>query len=192
MREDLAQDSIVYSHPFPALSQNRLVISLEWHWRGAGILAALQGFARPGDASPGNGILVEISLNRLDGCIFDLHWCREIREALRQVDRAAGARQLGRQVSPAGAFDAPVHLLQRYEVGPLVADERGLPIESTMISSFFDIYIEVSTDGGGSWEPADEPARMELKVDPALIPPVVAPRPPPRSTPSRRLTSGNR
>jgi hypothetical protein len=32
-----------------------------------------------------------------------------------------------------------------------------------MISSFFDIYIEVSTDGGQSWFPADQTLHMQLK-----------------------------
>ena len=45
-----------------------------------------------------------------------------------------------------------------------------------MISSFFDIYTEVSTDNGSTWMPASSPARVELKVDPAFYPPVAAPR----------------
>jgi len=44
-----------------------------------------------------------------------------------------------------------------------------------MISSFFDIYIEVSTDGGGSWEEASQPAHIELRSDPALAPVLLAP-----------------
>ena len=45
-----------------------------------------------------------------------------------------------------------------------------------MISSFFDIFTEISTDFGGSWMPSSGSGRLELKVDPALYPPVAAPR----------------
>jgi hypothetical protein len=45
-----------------------------------------------------------------------------------------------------------------------------------MISSFFDIYTEVSTDGGGSWQPTISPGTIGLKVDPAFYSPVAAPR----------------
>jgi hypothetical protein len=38
------------------------------------------------------------------------------------------------------------------------------------ISSFFDIYTEVSTDCGSSWYPTFQPGHVELKVDPQLIP----------------------
>jgi hypothetical protein len=44
-----------------------------------------------------------------------------------------------------------------------------------MIDSFFDIYTEVSTDGGGTWMPATNVAHVELKLDPALIKPTTAP-----------------
>jgi len=40
-----------------------------------------------------------------------------------------------------------------------------------MISSFFDIYIEVSTDGGATWTPAPDPLEMRLVPDPAVVPP---------------------
>jgi hypothetical protein len=45
-----------------------------------------------------------------------------------------------------------------------------------MIDSFFDIWVELSVDGGVTWAAASEPVRMELKVDPALLPPAPAPR----------------
>ena len=32
-----------------------------------------------------------------------------------------------------------------------------------VVQSFFDIFLEVSTDGGGSWQPATAPARMEAE-----------------------------
>ncbi len=46
-----------------------------------------------------------------------------------------------------------------------------------MISSFFDIFTEVSTDSGGTWQAATNgPAHVELKVDPALVAAAPAPR----------------
>ncbi len=44
-----------------------------------------------------------------------------------------------------------------------------------MIDSFFDIFTEISLDGGQSWSPSAEPGHVELAVDPTLIPPVPAP-----------------
>jgi hypothetical protein len=44
------------------------------------------------------------------------------------------------------------------------------------ISSFFDVYTELSIDNGLTWAPASSPARMELRPDPALIAFVAAPR----------------
>ena len=44
-----------------------------------------------------------------------------------------------------------------------------------MIDSFFDIFTEVSTDGGSTWWPATNMAHVELKLDPALIRPTPAP-----------------
>ena len=46
-----------------------------------------------------------------------------------------------------------------------------------MIDSFFDIWCEVSMDGGTSWVEALQPVSMELKVDPESVPAVAAPRP---------------
>ncbi len=46
-----------------------------------------------------------------------------------------------------------------------------------MIDSFFDIFTEVSTDGGITWHPSSTPMTMALTVDPELIPAVPAPRP---------------
>ena len=45
-----------------------------------------------------------------------------------------------------------------------------------MIDSFFDIYLEISTDGGSTYMPAGTPLRLELKPDPQLIAPALAPR----------------
>jgi hypothetical protein len=36
-----------------------------------------------------------------------------------------------------------------------------------MISSFFDIWTELSTDGGLSWQPAQQPGHVEMRPDPA-------------------------
>jgi hypothetical protein len=44
-----------------------------------------------------------------------------------------------------------------------------------MIDSFFDIFTELSLDGGQTWSPSAEPGHVELGVDPTLIPPVQAP-----------------
>ena len=38
------------------------------------------------------------------------------------------------------------------------------------IASFFDIFTEVSMDGGISWSPASDPAYMELHIDPGVPP----------------------
>ena len=43
-----------------------------------------------------------------------------------------------------------------------------------MIDSFFDIFIEVSLDGGQTWSPALQPIRMELKPDPQTVPATVS------------------
>ena len=44
-----------------------------------------------------------------------------------------------------------------------------------MIDSFFDIFTEISLDGGQNWSPSAEPGHVELAVDPTLIPPIPAP-----------------
>jgi hypothetical protein len=45
------------------------------------------------------------------------------------------------------------------------------------VSSFFDIFTEVSTDNGATWTPADSPGYMELHVDPGVPPTtIVQPR----------------
>ena len=44
-----------------------------------------------------------------------------------------------------------------------------------MISSFFDIFTELSMDGGATWSPALQAAHVELRVDPTTIPPIPAP-----------------
>ncbi|MCX6873778.1 MAG: hypothetical protein NTW21_08215, partial [Verrucomicrobia bacterium] len=63
---------------------------------------------------------------------------------------------------------------------PTLASAGETRIELTpggcMIDSFFDIYLEVSTDYGGTWMPASGPLRMELKPDAQLIAPALAPR----------------
>src|ERR1051325_6732364 len=44
-----------------------------------------------------------------------------------------------------------------------------------MIGSFFDVFTEISTDGGANWSPAQQAAHVELRGDPMAVPPVVAP-----------------
>jgi len=46
-----------------------------------------------------------------------------------------------------------------------------------MISSFFDIFTEISLDGGQNWSPSAEPWQAELRGDPTLGPAVAAPTP---------------
>jgi autotransporter-associated beta strand protein len=41
------------------------------------------------------------------------------------------------------------------------------------ISSFFDVFTEISTDGGGTWSPASAPGSMELHIDPGVPPTTV-------------------
>jgi hypothetical protein len=41
------------------------------------------------------------------------------------------------------------------------------------ISSFFDVFTEISTDGGGTWSPASAPGTMELHIDPGVPPTTV-------------------
>src|SRR6185295_11782231 len=45
-----------------------------------------------------------------------------------------------------------------------------------MIGSFFDIFTELSTDGGNNWSPAQQAAHVELRNDPRQgAPPVTEP-----------------
>jgi hypothetical protein len=51
-----------------------------------------------------------------------------------------------------------------------------------MISSFFDIFTELSLDGGQTWSPSRTSAHLDMRPDPTLIPPVPEPNgqaPPP-------------
>src|SRR5262249_33825151 len=43
-----------------------------------------------------------------------------------------------------------------------------------LIGSFFDVNTELSVDGGVSWTPGPEPMHVELRADPALVPPIPA------------------
>jgi hypothetical protein len=43
-----------------------------------------------------------------------------------------------------------------------------------MIDSFFDIFTEVSTDGGMTWWPASQPGRVNLMPDPTAVAPISA------------------
>ncbi|MEY2409114.1 MAG: hypothetical protein QOF48_1784 [Verrucomicrobiota bacterium] len=46
-----------------------------------------------------------------------------------------------------------------------------------MIDSFFDIFTEISLDGGANWSPAQQAGHVELRIDPTTIPPIQAPTP---------------
>jgi autotransporter-associated beta strand protein len=50
------------------------------------------------------------------------------------------------------------------------------------ISSFFDIFTEISTDGGQTWSPASAPGSMELHIDPGV---------PPTTVVNPRINNGN-
>ena len=42
-----------------------------------------------------------------------------------------------------------------------------------MISSFFDIFVDLSLDGGNTWMPTSSPGDMELHIDPANPPTIL-------------------
>ena len=44
-----------------------------------------------------------------------------------------------------------------------------------MIDSFFDIFTELSVDGGQNWSPAQGSAHVDLRGDPLAVPPIPAP-----------------
>ncbi len=50
------------------------------------------------------------------------------------------------------------------------------------MNSFFDVFLELSVDGGGTWMPADDSVRIEMKIKPTILinrpdpPPIVAGR----------------
>jgi hypothetical protein len=44
-----------------------------------------------------------------------------------------------------------------------------------MISSFFDIFMEASVDGGNSWQPAQQSGHVEMHPDPKPVAPVTEP-----------------
>jgi len=43
-----------------------------------------------------------------------------------------------------------------------------------MVSSFFDVFTEISLDGGQTWLPSDQPAPLELHTDPGYTPTALA------------------
>ncbi|HXU79602.1 MAG TPA: HYR domain-containing protein, partial [Methylomirabilota bacterium] len=45
------------------------------------------------------------------------------------------------------------------------------------VSSFFDVFTELSLDGGRTWIPAVQATHIDLRVDPAQIPPTTEPAP---------------
>ena len=45
----------------------------------------------------------------------------------------------------------------------------------SMISSFFDIFTEISLDGGQTWSPAQQPAHVELQRDVTTVPAITVP-----------------
>ncbi len=46
----------------------------------------------------------------------------------------------------------------------VTSDPRGY-----RISSFFDVFLDVSLDGGNTWTPADQPVQLDLTPEPATL-----------------------
>ena len=46
-----------------------------------------------------------------------------------------------------------------------------------MISSFFDIFTEISLDGGNTWQPAQQSGHVEMHPDPKQVTPAREPTP---------------
>ncbi|MGA2624788.1 MAG: SdrD B-like domain-containing protein [Bacteroidota bacterium] len=47
---------------------------------------------------------------------------------------------------------------------------RESPTKGYMVSSFFDVFLELSVDGGATWTPADNSVRLETKPTPTFVP----------------------
>ena len=90
-------------------------------------------------------------------------------------DTLYGAQMLQLNVS-GGTLPAGVMIRE----SPTLASAGETRIQTTpggyMIDSFFDVWLEISTDSGVSWVPATAPLRLELKPDPQLIAAAPAPR----------------
>jgi hypothetical protein len=56
------------------------------------------------------------------------------------------------------------------------ASARPIP-GGHMVDSFFDVFTEISVDGGQTWTPAEFLTRMELAVDPSSLPAIQTPTP---------------
>src|SRR5439155_16134345 len=55
-----------------------------------------------------------------------------------------------------------------------LGETRIMPVTGGyMISSFFDVFTEISLDGGNTWSPSDTSGHMELQTDPATYPTVI-------------------
>jgi hypothetical protein len=98
-----------------------------------------------------------------------------VNNGLDSADTVYGGQMLQLNAS-GGTLPAGVMIRE----SPTLASAGETRIEPTpggyMIDSFFDIFLEVSTDSGGSWIPASGPLRLELKPDPQLIAAAPAPR----------------
>src|ERR1041385_8677368 len=53
----------------------------------------------------------------------------------------------------------------------------GILIPQVEVTSFFDIFVELSVDGGATWLPGDGPVRIEAKIKPTIL--INRPDPPP-------------
>ncbi len=82
---------------------------------------------------------------------------------MQQLDIAGGTLPVGVIIRESPTLPSPGHTTMRTAPGGF------------MISSFFDVFTELSLDGGASWSPALQPAHVELRRDVTLTPPVSAP-----------------
>ncbi len=76
--------------------------------------------------------------------------------------------------------DLPAGVMIREDPSPIkssIGETHIKPVPGGyMISSFFDVFTEISTDYGSSWMPSSGSGLLDLKVDPEFYPPAAAPR----------------
>jgi hypothetical protein len=68
-----------------------------------------------------------------------------------------------------GTLPSPIQIRQ----SPTLSSNGETTVKAVncgyMISSFFDIFTEVSTDGGATWTPAASSSHVELMIDPTTV-----------------------
>lgn len=65
----------------------------------------------------------------------------------------------------------------RASTGKLLIRESPTLPSRKLVESFFDVFTELSVDGGASWTPASTPIRIEAKIKPTVL--INRPDPPP-------------